>query len=181
MQLSLAKIQKVNIINRPTKDVRVFDCRGRNAVAIGSELSGGIENVFIWDCNYQESALGLNIKTTNKRGGYVKNVKVKNCKMVGIGVRTKYGCNNDGESSGELTKIENLHFEDVYFYGKKPQHIIVPDNYRDPIYFDGFDDLPIENLTLKNIYVQKRPDGQPQNTLIKNVKGLNIDGVKFGE
>lgn len=170
-----------NKVNRPTKDVRVFDCRGRNAVAIGSELSGGIENVFIWDCDYQESALGLNIKTTAKRGGYVKNVRLKNCRMVGIGVRTKYGCNNDGEGSGELTVIENLLYEDIYLYGKKPQHIIVPDNYRDPIYFDGFDDLRIKNLTLKNIYVQLRPDGLPQNTLIQNVDGLVIENVKFGE
>jgi polygalacturonase len=170
-----------NIINRPTKNVRVFDCRGRNSVAIGSELSGGIENVYVWDCDYQESVLGVNIKTTEKRGGYVKNVKAKNCKFVGIGVRTKYGCNNDGEGSGYLTEIENISFEDIYFYGRKPEHIICPDNYRCPIYFDGFDGEgnQIKGLTLKNIFVQSRPDGKNQKILIKNVKDLVIEDVDF--
>ena len=168
-----------NVINRPTKDVRIFDCRGRNSVAIGSELSGGIENIYVWDCDYQESNLGVNIKTTTKRGGYVKNVKVKNCRFVGIGVRTKYGCNNDGEGSGQLTVIENIDIQDIYFYGRKPQHVICPENYRIPIYFDGFDDLPIKNLKLKNLEIEPRPDGQPQKILLKNIIGLDIDEVSY--
>ncbi len=170
-----------NKINRPTKNIRVFDCRGRNSVAIGSELSGGIENVYVWDCDYQESNLGVNIKTTTKRGGYVKNVKVKDCRFVGIGIRTKYGCNNDGESSGCLTEIENIYFQDIYFYGRKPEHIICPADYRIPIYFEGFDGdgNEIKNVTVKNCVLEKRPDGKTQDIYIKNVKGLTLENVKF--
>ena len=170
-----------NVIGRPTRNVRVFDCRGRNSVAIGSELSGGIENVFVWDCDYKESNLGVNIKTTEKRGGFVKNVRVRDCKFVGIGIRTKYGCNNDGVGSGELTKIENISFENVYFYGRKPEHIICPPDYRCPIYFDGFDGEgnEIKGLTLKNLHIQSRPDGENQRILIKNVKDLTIENVDF--
>ena len=170
-----------NVIGRPTRNVRVFDCRGRNSLAIGSELSGGIENVFVWDCDYKESNLGVNIKTTEKRGGFVKNVRVRDCKFVGIGIRTKYGCNNDGVGSGELTKIENISFENVYFYGRKPEHIICPPDYRCPIYFDGFDGEgnKIKGLTLKNLHIQSRPDGENQRILIKNVKDLTIENVDF--
>lgn len=55
-----------NIIGRPTKNIRIFDCRGSRDIAIGSELSGGVEGVRIWDCSFVNS-WGINIKTTDKR------------------------------------------------------------------------------------------------------------------
>jgi polygalacturonase len=50
-------------------------------VALGSELSGGIENVFIDNCKVVDGAK-LNhllfIKTNERRGGYVKNIYMQN-------------------------------------------------------------------------------------------------------
>ncbi len=50
--------------------------------SIGSEISGGIENVHIWDTDISRSMYdGIEIKATRKRGGYVKNIKVENSKL----------------------------------------------------------------------------------------------------
>ncbi|GLB51262.1 polygalacturonase [Neptunitalea chrysea] len=71
-------------LNMPTKNVIVRNCtvkNGHQLVAIGSELSGGVENVFVDNCNVVEGAK-LNhllfIKTNERRGGFVKNMYVQN-------------------------------------------------------------------------------------------------------
>ncbi len=170
-----------NIINKPTKNIRIFDCRGGHAVAIGSELSGGVENVYVWDCDYPDSFYGLSVKTAFPRGGYVKNVVIRNCKLTGIGVRTKYGTNLDGQGAGTLTDIENIHIENIFIYGEKHDRVIYPEDYKIPIYLDGFDGdgNEIKNVTIKNVKIQRRPDGGTQDIYIKNVKGLTIEGVKY--
>src|SRR5690606_31702878 len=68
----------------PSKNIVMRNCivkNGHQLVAIGSELSGGIENVFIDSCQMVEGAK-LNhllfIKTNERRGGYVRNVHVSN-------------------------------------------------------------------------------------------------------
>lgn len=68
-----------NQINRPTRHIRVFDCVSEYGlgVAIGSEMSGGVEDVKIWHCDLAHSLYGVQIKATKKRGGYVKNISVR--------------------------------------------------------------------------------------------------------
>ena len=62
-----------NIINKPCKHIRVFDCVTKygHGICMGSEMSGGIEDVKIWDCDLENSVYGIEIKGTKKRGGYV--------------------------------------------------------------------------------------------------------------
>lgn len=70
-----------NAINRPTKHICVFDCHsnGGHGICIGSEMSGGVADVQIWDCDIAASSNGIEIKGTPKRGGYVRNVTVRDC------------------------------------------------------------------------------------------------------
>lgn len=67
-------------LNTPCKNIVIKDClveNGHQLLAIGSELSGGVENVFITNCRVAEGAKMFNvvfIKTNERRGGYVKNI-----------------------------------------------------------------------------------------------------------
>ena len=63
-----------NAIGRPTRRVRVFDCRSvfGHGICIGSEISGGIEDVAVWDCDLANSQYGIMVKGTRKRGGGVR-------------------------------------------------------------------------------------------------------------
>ena len=71
-----------NIVNKPTRNVYIFDCKivDGHGISIGSEMSGGVENVFVWDCDMRKCWYGLQVKGTKKRGGYVKNIHVKDSK-----------------------------------------------------------------------------------------------------
>ena len=69
---------------RPTRDVTIRNCtvvNGHTLLGIGSELSGGIENIRLEDCTVEgEVWRVLFIKTNPARGGYVRNVTVRNVK-----------------------------------------------------------------------------------------------------
>ncbi|PWK18130.1 DNA sulfur modification protein DndE [Arcicella aurantiaca] len=51
---------------------------------IGSEMSGGVRNMFISDCTFMGSDVGLRFKTARGRGGVVENIYVNNVNMTEI-------------------------------------------------------------------------------------------------
>ena len=169
------------LIGRPTKNVRVFHCHGKNGVAMGSELSGGIENVFVWDCCFVEGVAGCNTNTTRKRGGYVKNVQIRNCDFVDIRMMTGYECNNDGEEAGALTVLENFSYENVRMTGCA----YAPSNReklrRPPILLCGFDEknFQIKDVCFKNVIIYPRDDNEKQKIEVKNVQNLTIENLNF--
>lgn len=60
-------------------------------IAIGSEVSGGIRNVLVHDINYQQSDMGVRIKSARNRGGYIENLIFDNLEM--HDVRYLFYCN----------------------------------------------------------------------------------------
>ena len=71
-------------LKTPSKNIIIRNCtvkNGHQLVAIGSELSGGIENIFVDSCQVVEGAK-LNhlifIKTSERMGGYVRNIYASN-------------------------------------------------------------------------------------------------------
>lgn len=58
-------------------------------------MSGGIEDVMIWDCDMSQSYFGIEIKGTKKRGGYVRDVMVRDCTAARI-LFHSVGYNDDG-------------------------------------------------------------------------------------
>ena len=107
-----------NIINRPTRRIRVFDCKSEYGlgIAIGSEMSGGVEDVKIWDCDLRHSLYGVQIKGTKKRGGYVRNVSVRDCVLPRFIVQA-VPYNDDGEGSPVPPDFSSFRCERVHFTG----------------------------------------------------------------
>ncbi|MBQ8162535.1 MAG: glycoside hydrolase family 28 protein, partial [Clostridia bacterium] len=89
-----------NRIARPTRHIRIFSCYSEEGlgIAIGSEMSGGVEDVRIWDCDLEHSLYGVQIKGTKKRGGYVKDVCVMDSRLSRFLV-TAVKYNDDGEGA----------------------------------------------------------------------------------
>ncbi|MBQ8320567.1 MAG: glycoside hydrolase family 28 protein [Clostridia bacterium] len=169
-----------NLINRPTKNVRIFDCRGNlRGVAIGSELSGGISDIKVWDCNFFEGKTGFVIKSTRKRGGYVRNVTVRNCDFASVRIYSYYTCNDDGESGNEITIIENISFENIKIKGAYP-YLNKSEIYFYTLELCGFDEEEyyLNNLYFKNVEIFQREDANMQ-LKIKNVKNLTLENVAY--
>ncbi len=108
-----------NVINRPTRRIRVFDCVSAygHGVTIGSEMSGGVEDVRIWDCDLANAVYGIEIKGTKKRGGYVRNVHMRDCKVARV-LMHAVGYNDDGIGAKEPPRFSDCTFENVTIMGK---------------------------------------------------------------
>lgn len=124
---------------------------GHQLVAIGSELSGGIENVFLEHCTVVDGAK-LNhllfIKTNERMGGYVKNIYASNltCGKIDLGV---LGIETDvlyqwrdlvPTYEKRLTPIRDVFLDNIVAGEVKFVSRIL-----------GQKELPVRNVVLKNI------------------------------
>jgi len=86
----------------PTENVVIRGCRmkdGHGGVTIGSEMSGGVRNVFVEDCRMDSPNLNqaMRFKTNAQRGGVIENVYFRNLAV--------------GEVSGAVLQIDCLYEE----------------------------------------------------------------------
>ncbi len=71
----------------PTENVVVRNCtvyHAHGGFVIGSEMSGGARNLFVENCTFIGTDIGLRFKTTRGRGGVVENINIKNIQMKDI-------------------------------------------------------------------------------------------------
>ncbi|WP_242696530.1 glycoside hydrolase family 28 protein [Longitalea luteola] len=142
------------ILKTPSKNIVIRNLtvkNGHQLVAIGSELSGGIENVFIDSCTVVEGAKLyhlLFIKTNERMGGYVNNIYATNIRsgkidlgVLGIETDVLYQWRNLVPTyEKRLTPIKNVFLENVAAGDVKFVARIL-----------GQKELPVENISLKNV------------------------------
>ncbi len=104
-----------NVVNRPTDNVWVSDCRflRGHGISIGSEMSGGVRGVLVEDSSAGPLLNGLQIKGTKDRGGFVEDVTVRHCDLQQITIRTALAYNNDGAPAPAAPFFRNFHFHDL--------------------------------------------------------------------
>lgn len=71
----------------PTENViirRSVVYHAHGGFVIGSEMSGGARNIWVEDCSFIGTDIGLRFKTKRGRGGVVENIFIKNINMVDI-------------------------------------------------------------------------------------------------
>ena len=75
-------------LGKPTENVIVRNCtvyHAHGGFVIGSEMSGGARNIFVYNCSFLGTDVGLRFKTARGRGGVVQNIYVTNINMKDIG------------------------------------------------------------------------------------------------
>ncbi|WP_375444439.1 glycoside hydrolase family 28 protein [uncultured Fibrella sp.] len=71
----------------PTENIIVRNCKVYHAhggFVIGSEMSGGVKNLFVSNCTFMGTDVGLRFKTARGRGGIVENVFIDGIDMTDI-------------------------------------------------------------------------------------------------
>lgn len=165
-----------NIINRPCEHICIFDCvsHSGHGITIGSEISGGINDVHIWNCDMSVAARGIEIKATRKRGGFVKNVRVSHCVSPRVLMHT-VSYNDDGAAAPSVPVFSDCSFENMSltgeFYEKDGRREVC-----NAIELCGFDepDHYIQNISFKNITL---PCPLEQTVSIKNCCDISFENV----
>ena len=166
-----------NLIARPTVGVRIFHCSGSQCMAVGSEMSGGVSDVFIWDCDFTRSGSGIGLKVTGKRGGYIRNVRVRDSRFVNLRARS-VTFNDDGEPADTVAFVEDILFEDVEFTGI---HFDLNGNRRptELLYVVGLEgeENYFRRFTFDGVRFPARADGGTGSIQLRNVSDLTLKGL----
>lgn len=96
-------------VDVPCQNIVIQNCMfkaGHGGIGIGSETSGGVRDVFAENCQFDSPDLemAIRLKTNPARGGYIKNIYIRNCSVklakVGIDMTLRYASSGamDGES-----------------------------------------------------------------------------------
>ncbi|KAJ7299656.1 hypothetical protein O6H91_Y184300 [Diphasiastrum complanatum] len=71
--------------NRPSQNIVIQHVVGEthtsSGIAFGSEMSGGIEHVYVEDLTILNARRGIRFKTAAGRGGYIRNIDINNVVM----------------------------------------------------------------------------------------------------
>ncbi len=141
-------------LNTPSENIVVRNCKiinGHTLLGIGSELSGGIRNVYMHNCSAEDVHRFLFIKTNHRRGGFVENIFMKNLKsgttqrVFEIDTEVLYQWKDLVPTyETRYTKIDGIHLDSI-----------VCDT-ADAVYeLKGSKELPVRNVEIRNIRVGK--------------------------
>jgi polygalacturonase len=72
---------------KPSENMIITDCtvyHGHGGFVVGSEMSGGVRNIFVRNCTFMGTDVGLRFKSTRGRGGVVENIFIEDIRMTNI-------------------------------------------------------------------------------------------------
>ncbi|MFT4176197.1 MAG: glycoside hydrolase family 28 protein [Luteolibacter sp.] len=167
--------------NTPSENIVMRNCdiiEGHQLVAIGSELSGGVRNVYVHDCKFAKGYRPFNllfIKTNIRRGGFVDNIHMENITasssrdgVFGIETDVLYQWRNLVPTIEErLTKISNIHLSNIKISETAT-----------PFRISGDKRMPVENVTLHNITIDKV---KGEKNSYKNANNVKETDISIGE
>jgi polygalacturonase len=163
-------------------DGREFACEGLtitncnfkhgHGVSIGSETVGGVKDVVVRNCSFEDTDNGIRIKSDRTRGGTVENVLYENIAMVNvrgaITITSYYPKIPKTDTAQPVTKTtpayRNITIRNLTATSTKNAGVIV-----------GLPESPIENVLLENVLIGANGTGLE----IRHVRGIVLNNVSI--
>lgn len=143
---------------RKCRNLTISDCtvyHGHGGFVIGSEMSGGVEDILVKDCRFIGTDVGLRFKSTRGRGGLVKNIRCENIYMKDI---VSYGVIFNlyyaGVAASDMAEGEAVpavevdettpEFRDMQFSN------IICSGAAQAIYINGLPEMPVSGISFRD-------------------------------
>ena len=129
-----------------SENIVVRNCKmkeGHGGLTVGSEMSGGVRNVFFENCDLSSPNLNqaLRLKTNAMRGGTIEHIYFRNIKIgeVSAAVLQIDFTYEEGAAGPERPNVGNIHLENVTCQKSKVA-----------LELRGFENAPIHDVSLRN-------------------------------
>lgn len=172
---------------RPCENVVVDGCTvfaGHGGFVVGSEMSGGVRNIMVRNCQFLGTDVGLRFKSTRGRGGVVENIFIDGISMTGIETYAlTFNMYYGGKSVAEVMAEG----------GTQPEAKVMPVDETTPVFrnidirnvvcssagyameFNGLPEMPIEGIRLENIKIRSHHEAFFQHCKDIEKKNVVID------
>jgi polygalacturonase len=141
---------------------------GHGGITIGSEISGGVRNVFGESCNMDSPNLdhALRVKNNAARGGllenfYFRNITVGQVKHALITIDFNY----EEGAKGKFTPMMRGFYVDNMKSGKSKLGVDI----------QGLDAAPVTGVSIRNSNFDNVSDGN----IVKNLNSVKLENVRF--
>jgi polygalacturonase len=155
----------------PTENVIVRGCEmkdGHGGVTIGSEISGGVRNVFAENCKMDSPNLdhALRVKNNAARGGLLENFYFRNITVGQVAhALITIDFNYEEGAKGKFTPVMRNFQVDNLKSGKSKFGVDI----------QGLDAAPVFDVSIRNSTFDNVSDGN----IVKNLKGVTLSNVKL--
>ena len=158
-------------VHVPSENIVIQGCHmknGHGGVTVGSEISGGVRNVFAENCHMDSPRLddAVRIKNNAMRGGdieniYVRNIDVGQVSAAGLSIDFYY---EEGEAGGFTPVVRNVEIRNMNVREAKYA-----------LYLRGFKNAPIDKIQLANCDFQD----VAQPNVLENVEDISLKNVRI--
>ena len=173
---------------RPSAHILIENCivfHGHGGVVVGSEMSGGVHDLFVNNCQFLDTDVGLRFKTMRGRGGVVQNVFIRDISMKNIaGEAILFDMYYQGKdpvstfgNGGETPKIELVpvnegtpQFKNIFIDN------VVAKGAETGLLIRGLPEMPIHHIELNNIDIESN-----QGYRVIEAKDITLKQAKFTE
>jgi polygalacturonase len=155
-----------------SEDITVTACTflHGHGMSIGSETSGGVRNITVKNCTFENTENGLRIKSDARRGGLVENISYSDITMSNVVPAITFTCFYQNNSSGDakrgtapaadavpatgdkLPLYRNIRVSNLKATSLKSAGMILgmPDNCISNVVFDNVQIFAPKGLTIRN-------------------------------
>lgn len=155
---------------------------GHGGFVVGSEMSGGVKNIYVADCQFLGTDVGLRFKSTRGRGGIVENIYIDGISMNdikndAITFNMYYGgksvaevlADGDNPDTADIQPVD----ETTPIFRNIDIKNVVCNGCGRPMEFTGLPEMPIDGITLKDINIITK--GEPVFENAKNITQTNVN------
>lgn len=170
---------------RPCKNLIVDNCtvfHGHGGFTVGSEMSGGVENIKVSNCRFLGTDVGLRFKSTRGRGGVVKNIYINDIYMKDILADAIlfdlfYGGKSAVEAAAEKDETINVpavpvdettpEFRDIYISN------VCCNGASRAMLFNGLPEMPVTNINVSDCTITA-----DEGITLRNSQDITFKNVK---
>lgn len=166
-----------------SEDITVTDCTflHGHGMSIGSETSGGVRNVTVKNCTFENTENGLRIKSDARRGGLVENISYSDITMSNVVPAITFTCAYMNNSAGDANRssapradsappqgqnipiYRNIRISNLKATSLKSAGVIL-----------GLPDNCISNVVFENVQISS-----PRGLTVRNAEGVQFKNSKI--